>query len=748
VDAKNKIGEIMNTTLKFAVLAALGVAGPLLSQKSHALDAAAAADSDALATIVVTAEKREEPLKDVPMSVTALSGDSLDKLQARDFTDYAALVPGLSITSSQPGLTRLTLRGQNSGGVGSTVAVYLDESPFGSSNALLNGSIITGDFDTWDLQRIEVLRGPQGTLYGANSEGGLLKFVSTAPVLGKFSGQAEVNGESVSDGGNGGAVRAVVNLPIGDKLALRVSGYDQDVAGYIDDAALGKKDLNDGHKEGGRAALLYAPTDDLSIHLTATSQQTKYNGTNSVDIDPATLQPLHGDLTQQRTLGEASEAKYENYNATIDWNAGPFSVLSTTSYGILNFDYVSDATSLQAAPGVTYGEALGGIGLNEDNNAGLKKFTQEIRLASPSTNQLEWQVGGYYTRETGMLVQHVNGVGIPTTPAGNPYAGLVLETVVLDSSYKETAGFANLTYHFNSQFDIQAGGRYSSNKQSATESVGGPLLGGGTQAFTIPSTGDVFTYSFAPRWHVDANTMVYARLATGYRPGGPNAEPIAPPPGFPQTYGADKTVNVELGVRSAQLDGRLSIDVAAFRVDWKDIQLFEVVDNLGVNANGGKARSQGVEWTFGYVPMHGLTLNWSGAYTDAKLTSPAPSVNGNSGDPLAYAPKWGTSLDGEYDWDLFANYKGFVGAVWSYVGTRSTDFASSPTGGQLELPSYNTFEARVGLDSAHYRVMLYGKNLGDKRGITSYVSTGAPGPGGELTPIRPRTIGLTLTAKF
>jgi iron complex outermembrane receptor protein len=723
------------------------VTGSFLSRESAALDATPPSDSDVLATIIVTAEKREEPLMDVPMSVTALAGDSLDKLQARDFADYAALVPGLSITSSQPGLTRLTLRGQNSGGVGSTVAVYMDESPFGSSTALLNGSIITGDFDTWDLQRIEVLRGPQGTLYGANSEGGLLKFVSTAPVLGKFSGEAEATGESVSDGGNGGAIRAVVNLPLGDKLALRVSGYDQDVAGYIDDPSLGKKDVNDGHKEGGRAALLWAPTDDLSVHLTATSQQSKYNGTNTVDVDPATLQPVHGDLTQQRFLAEPSESKYENYNATIDWNTGPFSVLSTTSYGILDFDYVTDATSLLAAPGVTYGEALGGIGLYEDNNAGLKKFTQEIRLASPSSATLEWQVGGYYTHETGALLQHVVGVDLPTTASGNPYAG-VLETVVLDSTYKEWAGFANLTYHFNSQFDIQAGGRYSSNKQSATESIGGPLLGGGTQAFTTPSTGNVFTYSIAPRWHVDANTMVYARLATGYRPGGPNAQPIAPPPGVPQEYGADKTVNVELGVRTTQLDGRLSIDVAAFHVNWQDIQLFEVVDNVGINANGGKARSQGMEWTFGYVPVHGLTLNWSGAYTDANLTSPAPAVNGHSGDPLPYAPKWGTSFDGEFDWDLFSNFKGFAGATWSYVGSRSTDFASSPTGGQLGVPSYNTYGIRVGVDSAHYRVMLYGKNLGDKRGISSYVATGAPGPEGEITVIQPRTVGVTLSAKF
>ncbi len=147
-----------------------------------------------LQTIIVTAEKREESLKDVPMGITAVTGSTLDDLQARDFSDYAALVPGLSLTSGQAGQTRLTLRGQNAGGVGSTVAVYLDESPFGSSTALLNGSIDTGDFDTWDMQRIEVLRGPQGTLYGANSEGGLLKFVTNAPQLGKFAVAGEADG--------------------------------------------------------------------------------------------------------------------------------------------------------------------------------------------------------------------------------------------------------------------------------------------------------------------------------------------------------------------------------------------------------------------------------------------------------------------------------------------------------------------------------------------------------------------------
>ena len=212
----------MNMRLKLTVCALLGGAGSLCSQLAAAVEATSSSDNDttSLETVIVTAQKRSEPLIDVPMSVTALNGGDLDNLQARNFADYAALVPGLSLNAAQPGLTRLTLRGQNAGGIGSTTGVYIDESPFGSSTALLNGGIDTGDFDTWDMQRIEVLRGPQGTFYGANSEGGLLKFVTNAPELGTLSGAAELTGENVANGGNGGDVRVMLNLPLGDKMAL------------------------------------------------------------------------------------------------------------------------------------------------------------------------------------------------------------------------------------------------------------------------------------------------------------------------------------------------------------------------------------------------------------------------------------------------------------------------------------------------------------------------------------------------
>jgi outer membrane receptor protein involved in Fe transport len=736
----------MNSIVKLAVLAALGNIGAFVSQESRAATAAAPADNDALTTIVVTAEKREEKLQDVPMSITALGGGSLDKLQYRDFSDYAAMVPGLSLVSAQPGLTTLTLRGQNAGGVGSTVAVYIDESPFGSSSALLNGSILSGDFDTWDLQRIEVLRGPQGTLYGANSEGGLLKFVTTPPKLGEFSGAAEVSGESIDHGGLGADARALLNMPLGDKMALRVSGFDQDVAGFIQDPLRHKVDENDGHKYGGRASLLAQPIDSLTIRLTASSQESRYNDTPNVDSDPTTYKPTVGDLQQERLVNQPSSFQYKNYNATINWDAGPFSILSTTTYGVLNSDLFNDATNVQIQPGVTYQTALGGLGATLDNLVDLKKFTQEVRVSSAANKFVDWQVGGYFTREQGHLFQHLVGID---PSSGLPVPGLeVLEFAELDSIYKETSGFGNVTVHVLPQFDVEAGGRYSKNEQVATESLSG-LLATPPISFSTPSSGHVWTYSVAPRWHIDADNMVYFRWATGFRPGGPNALPPGAPPSVPREYGADKTSNFELGLKSTLLEGRLSIDAAVFHVDWTNIQLLEIVDNNGVNGNGGKAKSQGVEWTVAYMPLQGLTFQWTGAYTDAKLTTDAPAVHGLTGDPLPYAPKYGTSLDGEYDWAAFSDFKYFVGGTWSYVGNRSTAFASDETMTmQVKLPSYNTFGARLGIDNDKYRATLYLKNLGDSRGITDYGSSGAPNLNGSIAVIQPRTIGVTLSAKF
>jgi iron complex outermembrane receptor protein len=753
-------------------------------------DEAAAPQNQPNATlqeVVVTAQKREEKLHDVPMGVTAITTDELQKQQLVSLDDLAAKVPGLSLTDIQPGITRLTLRGQNVGGIGSTVTTYIDDTPFGSSNALANGFGFSGDFDTWDLQRVEVLRGPQGTLYGAGSEGGLLKYVTNPPDPTKFAAAVEGGGEDVAHGDGVGSGKGMINLPIGDRAAFRLSGYYEGLPGYVDDPSLGEKDINRGYRDGVRAALLVNFTDNLSIRLNAFGQDLHTDGTPYTDVvgagnleltPPANqLEPQNGNFNQQRFINEPDTFKYRIYSGTLNWNIGWGTFTSITSYGTTDQNGLSDVSSSPAGPGTGPTGTFGGIatsllplvtppppgatavaGLAEPAATNIKKWTQEFRLASSAGQTLEWQVGAFYT----LPLFYIPSLVYAPLPAA--LGGPSLENADLDSLYREWAGFAEVTYHFSPQFDLGLGGRWSENKQSASEVTSGALLTltgqANPQLVSGDSTDTDFTYSIAPRWHVNSDTMVYGRIATGYRPGGPNDLPPSAPPVVPRSYQADQTTNYELGVRSDLLDKRLSVDVAAFLVDWKKIQLFEEIlvagqPAFGINANGGTARSKGLEWTLALTPVTGLTFTLTGAYVDAYLTSPAPGTGGNEGDPLSYVPKWSTSLDGAYTWRAFGDYNAFAGATWSYIGSRFNDFSALPlaAGGfepepRPDLPSYNSVDLRAGLENGRWTFELYGKNVGDTRGIAYYVNSGTPNYGGAIGYVQPRTLGALVTARF
>jgi iron complex outermembrane receptor protein len=773
-----------------AAVAAALAAVPGARADEQAQQTTSSGTATALQEIVVTAQKRQEKLHDVPMGVTAITSDDLDKQQLVSLEDLAAKVPGLSLTNIEPGITRLTLRGQNVGGVGSTVTTYIDDTPFGSSNALANGFGFTGDFDTWDLQRVEVLRGPQGTLYGAGSEGGLLKYVTNAPDPTKFDAAVQVGGEDVAHGDTVGSGKGMINVPLGDRAAFRLSGYYENLPGYINDPSLGESDINRGYRDGLRAALLVNFTDNVSLRLNAFGQDLHTGGTPNTDVvgagdllltPPANqLQPQSGDFNQQRFINEPVAFDYRVYSGALNWNAGWATFTSITSYGTTNENGISDVSSTALAPGVpaagTYGDlatsllalipppppagATAVAGLAETEVINIKKFTQELRLASSGAQALDWQVGAFYTRESSTLEQTLQIFYIPTqafTPLGS------LESPTLDALYREWAAFAEFTYHFSPQFDLGFGARWSENKQSSDESIIGVLLASPPNPATV-TTGDSsatdVTYSIAPRWHLSDDTMVYGRIATGYRPGGPNDLPPVVPAGVERSYQADKTTNYELGLRTDLLDKRLSVDVAAFLVDWKDIQLFEFVETpgspgYGINANGGTAQSKGIEWTFGYTPVTGLSFTLVGAYVDAHLTSAAPDAGGNDGDSLPYVPKWSTSLDGAYTWHAASDYDAFVGATWSYTGSRFNDFSATTdaTGAfapepRPELPSYDTVSLRAGVENTHWTLELYCKNVGDTRGIAYYANSGTPNFGGSLGYIQPRTIGATITAKF
>jgi len=703
------------------------------------------------ADIVITAQKRREVLKEVPLSVTALRGEELAQRQQHSFADYASSVPGLSLEGQGPGVTRVTLRGLNAGGVGSTVAIYVDESPFGSSTALLNGGSLAGDIDTWDLQRVEVLSGPQGTLYGANAQGGLIKFVGNTPDTSAAEGAAELAWETIKSGESGLAMRGMVNLPLSDSVAVRVSGYEQKMPGFIDNTLLGNRDVNGGRKFGGRAAILLKPTEDLSITLTAMGQQTKYGGTYVIDTDPVTLEPGHGDLVQQRYLRENMRFRYQNYNATANWDLGAVSLVSTTSYGVLDARQPIDFSSIYALEPITYREYLTDYLFGEPlalgllQNINLKKVTQEVRLSSAESDRLEWQVGGYYTHEKAYLNQLFTGYILGTqTPSPNLP---LLQTLTLSSTYSEYAGFANVTLKLSPAFDVRVGGRYSDNRQNALQEGDGYFFGGTPISFTARSVGKVFTYSVAPRWKISRDLMVYARVASGFRPGGPNILPPMVDPAVPRQYDADTTTNYEMGVRSTLLDGRLSLDLTAFLVDWDHIQLLQVVQNTGVNANGGKARSQGIEWNITAVPVKGLTLKFVGAYTDAKLTTSSPSsIEAVAGSRLPFVSKWGQSVDAEYSLPVFSDYNAYIGGRWSYVGDRYSGFDLA---GQKLIPHYDTIDLRLGLQGKRYSAGLYVKNLGNSRGLTSYGSgVIAPDRLGSASIVQPRTIGISLSGRF
>ena len=644
--------------------------------------AALAAADQGIETVVVTASKRAEKLQSVPMGVSALTGASLAQLNAVSFADYVSRIPALSSSASDAGHTQLILRGINAGGVGATVGTYLDETPYGSSNSLANGTITTPNIDTFDIARVEVLRGPQGTLYGANTLGGLLKFVTNAPDPTGFAAKVEAGVDSVAHGGVGWSAKGMVNIPLADNAAVRAVIYHTKQAGFIDDPVQGTKDVNGSNETGGRLSVLWRPTADLTVRLTGYAQDFDLDGNNGVDgslvPSPATasgfaigLKPLFGDYQQGRTSPETSKVRYRLYNATEDWDLGFGTLTSATSFGTFKDNSILDATAL-------YGTLIRG-------QLDQKKFTQEVRLASQSDQTLEWLAGFYYTHETSGLQQD-----LVLTPNGVP-----LGSLTINSGYAEIAGFANLTYHFSRAFDVGVGGRWARNSQHAREF--------GLASANGDSSESVFTWSVAPRWHLDENTMIYARIAKGYQPGGPNILPPSPPPSVPATFKSDTLINYELGFKGTLDDGRVSLDADAFYIKWDSIQLLTVVGGFAVNGNGGTAESKGFEWNLSWMPLDGLDLRLGGAYVDARLTADTDPLllGAKSGDPLPYVPKWSVSLDGDYRFQPVGAVTPFVGASWRYTGERYSGFDVSF--GQTRLPSYNAFDLRAGVDTGSGR---------------------------------------------
>ncbi len=734
-------------------------------------------NSNAVDEIVVTAQKRTEALAEVPMSVTVLSGDALARQQADNFQDFVALVPGFSLNTSRRGVSRVTLRGINTGGVASTVGVYVNDVPFGSSSGLANAAILSGDFDTFDLARLEVLRGPQGTLYGASSLGGVMKYVTNAPDPSGFAARGKASLESVRDGEIGHALTGVVNLPLSERAALRASGFYRHDGGYIDSignnpiASLSdpnviivngtrvEEDFNGVDSLGGRLAALFELSEDVSLELGIHAQNVDSDSSNLVDGDPVTLTPASGEFVGSRYHADETDIEYRVYSAALDWDFGGFTLQSITSYGTFEQDFRTDLaanTALAGAPlaGVAtlfFGDAATRpLSVALDQVTYTDKFTQEFRLVSDENDTFEWLVGLYFTNEdSGIDPQNIVALeaGTDTIAADIP----ALAEARLVSDFEEMALFVNTTWHLSDRFELSLGARASENDQTASQTLQGALVGGAVNFDDANSSESPFTWSFSPRFEVNENLSVYGRVATGYRPGGPNVIPNAAPPGTPGSYDSDTLTSYEVGVKANSADGRFAIDAAAYFLDWEDVQLLAVVNGIGLNANGGTAESRGVEFAASFRPTEELSFELNGAYTDAELTQDTdPVVGGADGDPLSFVPEWSYGADGSYDWTLANGAMAYVGAGLAYVGERPAGFSNRDANGNIrELDGYTMLNLRAGIDFERWSLEVYARNATDEFAYSDLEAEGTL-PAGlvGLGRIRPRTIGVSVSTGF
>jgi iron complex outermembrane recepter protein len=720
-------------------------ASPSQVARPSPVDQSASSGQDvALQEVVVTAQKRKERLQDVPMSLTALSGAQLSDSQSFRFEDYAGKVPGLTLNDYGALGSQLIIRGLTSGSqaLNSSVATYVDETPYTAEGPLAGSYYSAPNLDTFDMQRIEVLRGPQGTLYGANALGGLLKYVTNPPDPAAFESTVETGLSGVEGGGTGFDAHGMVNLPLSTDAALRLVGYQNYYPGYIDDPSRGLTGINGTHFSGGRASMLYQVAPGLSVRFNVVYQERSYSDASTEDVEPGTLTPVHGNLVQENLIGQPGTARAQIYNLTLNWDAGFADLVSATSY-ISNqvntlFDYSKEFGGLVSS----IFDGNYGVGLGFATH--VQGVTQELRLSSRDERPLQWLLGVFYTDEHSHNDESFFPVDAATRTSlfSDP---LGLGAYYAATTYEEAAGFANLDYHLTQRFDVSLGGRYSENRQTLQQSSNGLFFG--DQNFELPSSEGVFTYSADARWRPSDEQMLYARIAKGYVPGGPND--IVPTVQAPRTYSSSTTINYEVGLKSSFLDNRLTSELSAFYIDWRDIQVLAIVAGLGSFANGGTARSDGAEWTLAYAPLRGLTLDLNGAYTDARLTQDTPvTVGGTSGERLPLVPLLAMSAGASYARPLTGTYSAILGLDWRFTGDRFANFSAN--GPRQSMPGFNIVDLRAGIQTSRWTLTLYAKNVGNKIAIENLQPETLAGGSGPQSAVvfTPRTVGASVTVNL
>lgn len=794
--------------------AGVGLASGLLA--SSALTSAAfaqvAATNTAAASgvqeVIVTASKRSENIQKVPISVQALDARALTQLNVTDFQDYVKYTPSLTYQTAGPNQTTVYMRGVSSGGDGNhsgplpSVGTYLDEQPI----TTIGGTL---DIHVYDIARVEVLPGPQGTLYGASSEAGTLRIITNKPSTAGFSAGYDIQGNTVDHGGQGYVAEGFINVPLANNMAVRIVGWDEHDAGYIDNvlgsrtfptsgdtvtnANLVKKNFNPADTYGARAALKIDLDDNWTITPSIIAQDQRNKGVFGYE-------PSVGELQAERFQPDTDHDRWVQAALTVAGKIGKYDLTYSGGYFTRRVDTKSDYTDYS----ISYDNAFGS-GYFWQDAAGnplprplqeiygldqFKKDSQELRIASPSTDRLRLIGGLFYERQTHAIIQdyEIQGFGPQIAVPGFPNTIWLTDQMRVD---RDDAVFGEAAYDITPKLTFTAGIRGYEYKNQLHGFYG---FSQGYDALTGFSSGmgDMgqnciagLKYRDAPcvnlnkyvsgsgethklnlSYKFDDQRMIYATYSTGYRPGGINRNGDLPP------YAADKLSNYELGLKSTWFDHKLRFNAAIYDEEWDKFQFsFLGLNSLTVIQNGPSASIKGAEATVDWYPIDHLSISAGGSYNDARAAkfcgadstgkiigtcSNADAVILKNAQ-LPYTPAFKGDLVVRYNFDAFGwNSHAQASATYSsktQFAIRQDDLQYIGPG-----PGDTVVDVSVGAQKGNLSLELFVKNLFDTRLLENRYTPcttnvcGATYPGVPtatyVVPIQPMTIGFKIGQKF
>jgi len=760
--------------------------------------------------VSVTATKRETAPIDVPFSLVAHSGEDLQGRGAEDIEDVAANVPGVAVQNLGPGQSQVAIRGVSAGqiardqpGVKEQVGIYLDESP-------VSLSLFTPDLDLVDVDRVEVLRGPQGTLFGAGSVTGTIRYVTHQPLLGVTEGFVEGGAAAVSDGDGVGNLKAGFNVPMGEKAAARFVGYSTRLAGYTDALQPGfsvDENVNDGYRAGARVAFTIAPNDKLTITPRLAYQEIQANGWNLQDefnilANPFTTTRPAVEMEQNEEFTQLRENYTDEFalaDLNIRYDFGKMALTSITTYIDRDISIIRDTTALTASftgGNLGFPEPIYTLDSPMYDNTTSSGWTEELRL-SGGEDRVQWLAGLFYSHASRDYGQDVTIPGF-TAATGIPTQGILAPE---DSIYFSDLGydldqfavFGEATFAITDRFGLTAGLRWYDYNEDKTQLVDGAFANPNNGVSVVSLPGETASDGFAPRviatWKFSADAILNAQVSKGFRLGGIN-DPLNTALCSPEdlaTFGGydtwdDETVwNYEVGFKSRLLGGRATFNIAAFYIDIDDLQTTVTAGTCSSRLifNVPKARSQGIEAEFEGTPNPNFYYSFAASYNDSDLESTVTSTDGlgnvtvvsgiEAGRRLPSVPQLMIAASATYLFDVSEVSKIYITGTYQYIGSRYTqvgdqdlgtlDMTTLPNtiGGPLTqstftydplLPAYNLLNMRVGLRRGTWDIAAYVNNLTNEKALLALErERGTLARVGYLTN-QPRTVGIMTRYTF